>query len=220
MSLDVAIGALHLLLGATQLSRHAREQRQRQALEGASPYRALGDAETPTPRARVVRVANINERVQRVIRQIQIGREDPVVRQAAVEAVSQRCGDQWCTPEKDHTAEVAAVFGEVRRRVRYCHDIRSADTFQSARRTLEFGGGDCDDFTITLGAMLEAIGFHVAARVVQTVDAEDFNHIYLLCGVPPTQPTRWVPLDASVDRPPGWEAPKKILKRVRDFPVP
>lgn len=78
---------------------------------------------------------------------------------------------------------------------------------------------NCDDYTITLGALLQAIGYPVKCRVIQTVDSDDWNHIYLLCGLPPRGPTKWKVLDASMDKPAGWECPKKMIAKMRDFMV-
>lgn len=79
----------------------------------------------------------------------------------------------------------------------------------------------CDDYVILTAALLQSVGYAVRMRVIQTKDAPDFNHIYLMVQLPKGAPHagRWVALDASVDRPAGWEAPKSIIKRVRDFEV-
>ncbi len=78
---------------------------------------------------------------------------------------------------------------------------------------------NCDDFTITLGALLMAVGFPVRSKTIQTKSSRDFNHIYLQVGLPPTKPTRWKSLDASTPNPAGWEAPKSMIARARlDYP--
>lgn len=90
----------------------------------------------------------------------------------------------------------------------------------------------CDDGNAILaGALLQAIGYPVKLRVIQTTDSSTWSHIYALAGLPPTKPTRWLPFDWSVtDSVPGWEAPGAkeaaatgkpagIVTRVRDFNV-
>jgi len=91
---------------------------------------------------------------------------------------------------------------------------------------------NCDDFVVTLGSLLMAIGHPVTVRVIQTKDKGTWNHVYL------TTPKEFdktgadvaLPLDPTVDRPMGWEAPGAsevartgkptgIVKRVKDFPV-
>lgn len=78
----------------------------------------------------------------------------------------------------------------------------------------------CDGATIVMGALLGAVGYPYKCRVIQTKQGEDFDHIYGLVGVPPTGVKIWLPVDASVSQPCFWEAPKHMVKRVRDFPVP
>lgn len=174
----------------------------------------LGD-----PKAKVHRVANIDQRVSHIVGMIKKGRQDPRVRRIAVQQVSKKCGKTWCIPERDYNGEVNALFNHVRGTVRYVRDSYTMDQFQHPMRTFEFAGGDCDDYSITLGSLLQSIGYPVKLRVIQTTDAPDFSHIYLLVGVPPHNPRKFVPLDASVAKPAGWEAPKYMIKRVRDYEV-
>jgi transglutaminase-like putative cysteine protease len=123
-------------------------------------------------------------------------------------------------PERDWWGEVKTLFGAIRKNVRYVRDIHNIDTFQSPKRTLEFGGGDCDDYSITLGAALQSIGYPVKVRIVQTHGSPDFNHIFLLVGMPPRNPGNWYSLDASVNKPAGWHPPRSMLTRIKDYDVP
>ena len=186
-------------------------------------------------------VKSIDERLKHIHDMIKRSYRTPRLRAMAVEVVSQKCGEKWCTPEKNNPEEVKAVFAFVRKHVRYVRDPIGIDTFQHALRTLHkdvssigFGGGDCDDYTIVLGSMLGAIGFPVKSRIIQTTDADSWNHIYLLVGLPPRNPPKqagapgtarlssgqgWIPLDASVTKPAGWEAPRKMITKWRDFPI-
>lgn len=77
---------------------------------------------------------------------------------------------------------------------------------------------NCDDITSLICACLGSIGFPTGCRVVQSRDAQTWNHIYALVGLPKAQPTRWVPLDLSVPgKPPGWEVSRRELVAVRDY---
>lgn len=163
-------------------------------------------------------VRNIDERVAVLQQLVVTGRTDPVIRKFTVQALSKRCGDKWCVTENDEWAEVNQVCAAIRKRYRYVHDEYGRDLFQAPRRTLELGGGDCDDQTSLTCACLGSIGFPTGARVVQTHDASTWNHIYALVGLPKARPTRWVPIDLSVPgKPPGWEVSRNELVAVRDY---
>jgi len=163
---------------------------------------------------------NIDNRVRYIVKTIQKGRTDPRVRAFAVQAVSRKCGKKWCVPERDWWGEARAVFGAIRENVRYVRDIHNVDTFQAPGRTLEFGGADCDDYTITLGSALQSIGFPIKVRIVQSVDSPDYNHVFALVGLPPRDPHGWYAMDASVNKPAGWHPPKAMLKKIKDYDVP
>ena len=61
---------------------------------------------------------------------------DPLMRRIGL-LVTQHC------PPRNDLCELKAVFDFVAQNVRYTGDIAGKDTFQSALRTLQFGGGDC-----------------------------------------------------------------------------
>lgn len=166
------------------------------------------------------KVRTINQRLGYIIQMIQKGRDNPEVRRRTVQILSQKCGKKWCTPEKNWNAEAVQIFDSVRENIRYTRDTYNKDLFQHPLRTFEFGGGDCDDYAIVLASMLQSVGYPVKLRVIQTVDSHDWNHIYTLVGLPPQSPKKWMSLDASVDKPAGWQAPRAIVAAVKDFEVP
>jgi len=173
--------------------------------------------------SKIYKVNNIDERLAGVARQMMASIRDPRVRQLAVSIVSKRArkadnanGDGgWAIDERDYWSEVKAVFNWMRANVRYIRDMATIDTFATAMRTIEAHGGDCDDYTIALGALLMSIGYSVRMKTIQTKDSDDWNHIYLQVGLPPGKPTKWRTLDASVAQPAGWEAPSTIIGKAR-----
>ena len=168
----------------------------------------------------VLKVANVHtldQRVKYIQQMIKKGRNDPRIRALTVKIVSKKCGNKFCHDEKDHVSEIKAVFDWIRKNVRYVRDNYDRDTFQHPVRTLEFVGGDCDDYSITLASMLQSIGYPVKLRVIQTTNSSDWNHIYIRVGLPPGNPTHWMDLDGSENRPAGWAPPKSLIKRVKDY---
>jgi predicted transglutaminase-like cysteine proteinase len=99
-------------------------------------------------------------------------------------------------PEHDHAAEIVALSREVKRRVRFTRDPYRAEAVQDAGDTLTLGTGDCDDYAVLLGAMLQSVGIPMKLEAVGM--GENFDHVFLTgrdnAGV-------YVPLDLS--RPDG-----------------
>ena len=112
---------------------------------------------------------------------------------------------------KNRFGEVCALFDWVRRNVRYTRDIFRVELLHSARRMLELQAGDCDDMTILLGAMLMATGHPV--RLVLAGFRPNKPHVYSHIYPEVNVRGRWLPVDATVERPIGW-APPALWKRV------
>ncbi|MEW6213911.1 MAG: transglutaminase domain-containing protein [Nitrospirota bacterium] len=83
----------------------------------------------------------------------------------------------WNVAEKDRIGEANAVLKWVRRKVRYTNDPVGKDIYESPFETLEMGIGDCDAFTILIGAMLNSIGHKVKPKLVRQ---KNLYHIYLI----------------------------------------
>ena len=137
---------------------------------------------------------------------IKQGAKDFYVRQTAIDILLQRG-----VKPKDYVAEIRALFEWVQQNVRYTKDTVRVEVLHSARRMLELRAGDCDDFSILLGAMLEAIGHPV--RLILTgpdpLRQDLFSHIYVeaFCR------GRWISLDATMPYAMGW-APRALVKKV------
>lgn len=147
---------------------------------------------------------------QRTIEQIggliRAGAKDFYLRQKAIDILL----EQRVRP-KDYPGEIKTLFEWVRRHVRYTRDPFRVEVLHSARRMLELRAGDCDDMTILLSAMLEAIGHPVRLVIVGPDQGRPhfFSHIYLevFCR------GRWIALDPTMPYPPGW-APRTPVKQV------
>jgi hypothetical protein len=112
---------------------------------------------------------------------------------------------------KDYRGEIKALFEWVQQNVRYTKDPVRVEMLHSPRRMLELRAGDCDDMTILLGAMLEAIG-HPIQLVLAGPDPYRpllFSHIYLEVDYK----GQWIPLDPTMPYPMGW-APIGLVKKV------
>jgi hypothetical protein len=137
---------------------------------------------------------------------IRAGAKDFYVRQKAIDILLAKA-----VKPKDYLGEIKALFEWVQKNVRYTKDPFRVEVLHSARQLLELRAGDCDDMTILLGSMLEAIG-HPVRLVVTGPDPlrpKLFSHIYLEV----FHKGQWIPLDATMPYPMGWE-PRTFVKQV------
>ena len=130
---------------------------------------------------------------------------------------------QHCPPRNDE-CELRAIFDFVtkpvgphkRPNVRYTGDIAGKDTFQAAIRTLQMGGGDCDDHSVLCSVLASENGFFTKFRITSNTGAT-WDHIYCMAGVPKHNPKRWVALDTTLG--PGKFGVQPPRKKHRDFLV-
>ncbi len=169
--------------------------------------------------------SSLEARIRILIDLIRKGREHPAIRAKTAQILSRKCADPktghktWCIGERDWEGEVRAIFALVRDQVRYTRDTYGAELYQSPNRILQFGIGDCDDGVVVLASMLQSVGYPVKLRVTRSKGASDWDHIYLLVAVPPRKSARWVALDPSMNKPPGWQVPSHAISAKRDFLV-
>jgi len=160
-----------------------------------------------TMEGRVVTVNSVDDRVEIIARNIQDGRTDPAVHTFASKALTERCGNRWCVPARDWQGEVAQVAAAIQDNVRYTLDTHNLDTYRTPRRTLQLAMGDCDDMAALGGAVLQAVGYPVMIKVIQLQGQPDFHHVYLVVGVPPSEPETWIAFDTTHENPVGYEPP-------------
>jgi transglutaminase-like putative cysteine protease len=120
------------------------------------------------------RIATIQDLIHKSV-------QDPMMRKVALQATA------MC-PERDQKCEAEAIYNYVKARVRYTGDVgpivhpdgsfEGIDLYQTARRTLEMGGGDCDDQAILNAALLAHNGLEPRLRVVKQRKDPDWSHIY------------------------------------------
>ena len=171
----------------------------------------------PVPTLRAHQVRTLDDRI-RVIKGLVWGNgpegpigslRDPLMRQIGL-AVTHRC------PPRNDLCELKAIFDFIVMNVRYTGDIAGKDTFQKALRTLQYGGGDCDDHFIVGSVLAAENGFYSKARITSNTGAT-WDHIYLMVGVPKHQPRRWVALDTTLGQYKfGVEPPRA---KYRDFTI-
>lgn len=112
---------------------------------------------------------------------------------------------------RDGLCEAKAIGAYTKQNIRYTGDIaphrlgargpvESIDLYQSARRTSEYGGGDCDDHAVFNATMLILNGIPAKFRVTSPYrwGRDNYTHIYTMAGLPKTDPKRWVAVDTTL----------------------
>lgn len=170
--------------------------------------RKIGDATL-----RLYRAPNIpiDQRVGLIQKRVWDGVNDPRIRKLALE-ITHGC------PRNDGECEARKIFEAVHKRIRYTGDVAPVvhpdntvepiDYFQSPWRTWEYKGGDCDDHSGLISALLSVIGVPTQLRVTGPSKFSDFQHIYPVAGLPKIGPRKWIAVDTTLPRASyGKEAP-------------
>lgn len=79
--------------------------------------------------------------------------------------------------QKDYEREACEILSFVRDKVRYVRDTRTVEILQVPRRTLQIGG-DCDDKSILLAALLSSIGHRVRFIAVSYMPNQ-YSHVWV-----------------------------------------
>lgn len=131
--------------------------------------------------------------------------KDPEMRKLALR-ITRHC------PERDGKCEAKAIYDWMKKNIRYTGDIgphklgrngpvEGIDLFQHAARTIEFGGGDCDDHSIVGCTLAAHNGLTCRYRVTgprKSLKDDDFTHIYPIIGLPKNTPRRWIAIDTTL----------------------
>jgi transglutaminase-like putative cysteine protease len=132
-------------------------------------------------------------------------KRDPMIRDTAISLVA------GLRP-KDWSGEARLLYEYVRDRIRYTRDVSRVETLQTPPVTMELEAGDCDDKSTLLAALLESVGHPTRFVATGYRAPQSFSHVYVesLLG------TKWVPLDATTDKPFGW-VPRTPVSRMVVF---
>jgi hypothetical protein len=119
-------------------------------------------------------------------------------------------------PDRDHDAEIQAIYSFLQNNTRYVADPRGTEYVQTPPFVLTQiehrlnPGLDCDDYTVTGLSLLRSIGYDTAIRVTGYKPDNRFSHVYGMVRLPKTG--EWRAFDCVRKDEPlaGWEAPGKV----------
>jgi transglutaminase-like putative cysteine protease len=101
--------------------------------------------------------------------------------------------------EKDWLGEIRAIHEYVRDNIRYVRDIHGVETIATPAKTLQMMQGDCDDKSLLVASLLEAVG-HPARFVAVGRSPGDYEHVLVETRVG----SRWIPVETTEPVPLGW----------------
>lgn len=148
----------------------------------------------------------IQERIGSIQKMIEKSVMDPEMTRLAMK-ITEHC------PERDGKCEAKAIYKWVKRHVRYTGDVapikmsngdvEGIDRYATARRTIEYGSGDCDDQVTVVATLTSSIGLLTKLRVTASCPDPaqcDDEHIYPAVALPKfsNTPTSMVALDTTL----------------------
>jgi transglutaminase-like putative cysteine protease len=170
----------------------------------------------PTPRQiQTLRISpgerGIDETVGMMTDLIRAGSMWPYLRPLALKIVT------GC-PERDFECMAEKVFQFVQMNMKFVNDNYGVETLQTVPHMIEamHGGvahGDCDDFTILLGALLKSLGFQTKIRVLKFIGGNNFSHVMLVANL---RGGGWREFDGSVR---SGETSGAIRREQKDYPI-
>lgn len=136
----------------------------------------LGEAPLPVPSlppSRKLKIPGGDEGTRQTLRLMRAlvlhGKQQPEIRAQALSLVSDLL-------QKDYRTEAERVHAFVRDQIRYTRDVAGVETLHTAPQILRQRQGDCDDKTVLIGSLLQAIGHRV--RLVAIGYGRAFSHVY------------------------------------------
>lgn len=113
----------------------------------------------------------IRQTLQEMRSIVRAWRSDPGIRELAVRVTSQ-------CPPKDWVCEVRTLHLWVQQSIRYVADVLEVETLQTPELTLAQRAGDCDDQSILLASLLQAVGHPVRFVAVDLGDGRGLSHVF------------------------------------------
>ena len=158
-------------------------------------------------------VAGIAQTVAAMYALIDAGSRDPDVRRFTLDLLNESG-----VRDRDDAGALQVVYQWVQRQFRFIHDPHGKELIGDARYLLDVKAGDCDDYVVVLGAMLQSIGIPIRIATVRADKSEPnrYSHTYPVArlrsgaevALDATQPEAWL----------GWEPPRHFGKKI--WPVP
>lgn len=112
--------------------------------------------------------------------------------------------------QKDYEGELRRIHAWVRDHIRYVHDVNGVETIQTPEQTLHLKQGDCDDKSILVAALLEAIGFSTRFVAIG-FKPRCYSHVLVEARLD----GHWIPVETTEPVALGWQPLGTAARLVR-----
>ena len=136
----------------------------------------------------VVRKIDVNESFRNSISLDMVNGADPYIKEVADRIASISC-------DSNRICQAKAMFYFVRDNFDYVSDPNAVEYIKTAKQSLMVGGGDCDDSSVLLANLLDAIGVSIRFVFIP-------GHVYVEANIPEAlnrykDSDNWVVMDAT-----------------------
>lgn len=152
-------------------------------------------------------VEGVRATLEIMARIVRASRVDPGIRNTAL-ALTRHAGNFG--EEENFFAEIEALHRFVRDNIRYVMDVDEVETVQTPDVTLRLEAGDCDDKSVLLASLLNAVG-HPARFAAVAFAPDAFEHVL----VETKLGDKWLPLETTKPVQVGWYPEGVVSKMLR-----
>lgn len=142
-----------------------------------------------------------HDKIRKMRAMIEEYTSDPRLTEVAVDI----CREYQVTP-RDHTGQAAAMLDWVQKNIDYIDD--GVQTFRDPIYTMQHQFGNCANVSILYACLCESIAIPTLLEVLEKKTVlfyRDPFHVYVLVGLPARNPQAWVPAEATMKVPLGWD---------------
>lgn len=101
---------------------------------------------------------------------------------------------------KNFPAQISRIQNYVRSNIQYVKDVNGVETVQTPVRTMDNKAGDCDDQSVLVATLLEAIGHPTRFVAIRLSSGGPFAHVFTETKVG----NRWVSVETTENWPIGF----------------
>ena len=162
-----------------------------------APVRTLGDGRTIHTLKRIPGGVPGTRATLQIMRDIvRTWRKHPQIRDLALR-ITRNC------PRKAFACEVHSIHEWVQRNIKYVRDVADVETIQTPDVTLRDRAGDCDDHSVLVAALLQAVGHRARFIAVGFKRMGPYSHVFTEVELGPY----WRPIETTEPHGVGWYPP-------------